>query len=69
MGPNPTEPVSIMSLYYHLDVVGYEGKKSDRCKFVNNIFENVITNIVKNNTNPIPTLTKAMSDLDSGKES
>jgi DNA polymerase, archaea type len=40
-----------------LDIVGYEGKKSDRCKFVNKIFTNVITSIVKNNTNPIPSLT------------
>jgi DNA polymerase elongation subunit (family B) len=50
-----------------LDIVGYEGKKSDRCKFVNKIFTDVITSIVKNNTNPISSLTKAMSNLELGK--
>jgi DNA polymerase, archaea type len=50
-----------------IDIVGYEGKKSDRCEFVKEIFNYVITSIVKNNTNPIPGLVKAMSDLESGK--
>jgi DNA polymerase I len=50
-----------------LDIIGYEGKKSDRCKFVNKTFTDVITSIIKNNTNPISILTKAVSDLESGK--
>lgn len=50
-----------------VDIVGYEGKKSDRCEFVKKIFNEVITSVLKNNTNPIPTLVKAMSTLDSGR--
>jgi DNA polymerase elongation subunit (family B) len=50
-----------------LDIVGFEGKKSDRCEFIKETFENVITSVVKHDTNPIPGLTKAISDLESGK--
>ena len=53
-----------------VDIVGFEGKKSDRCEFVQDIFTKVVTNVAKNNNanrNPIPILTKAMSDLESGK--
>ena len=50
-----------------VDIVGYEGKKSDRCEFVKKIFDDVIISIVKNNTNPIPGLVKAMSALESGR--
>lgn len=50
-----------------LDIVGYEGKKSDRCKFVNRISTDVITCVLKNKANPIRILKKAMSDLESGK--
>jgi DNA polymerase, archaea type len=49
------------------DVVGYEGKKSDRCEFVKEIFNVVMTSIIKDNRDPIPSLTKAMSNLESGK--
>jgi DNA polymerase, archaea type len=31
-----------------IDIVGYEGKKSDRCEFVQNMFNHVITSVVKN---------------------
>jgi DNA polymerase elongation subunit (family B) len=50
-----------------VDIVGFEGKKSDRCEFVQNIFNKVIANILKNNADPIPSFAKAMSDLESGK--
>jgi DNA polymerase elongation subunit (family B) len=50
-----------------IDIVGYEGKKSDRCEFVKEIFNDVITSIVKNHTSPVPDLVKAMSALESGK--
>lgn len=50
-----------------IDIVGYEGKKSDRCEFVKGIFNDAITSVVKNNTNPIPALVKAMWALESGK--
>jgi DNA polymerase elongation subunit (family B) len=49
------------------DVVGYEGKKNDRCEFFQNIFSNIIDCIFKTNANPIPCVVKAMSDLDAGK--
>jgi DNA polymerase I len=50
-----------------LDIVGYEGKKNDRCEFVKEVFNNVVINVVKKNANPITSLTKAMSDLESGR--
>lgn len=50
-----------------IDIVGYEGKKSDRCEFVKDTFNDVINSIVKNNTNPIPALEKAMFALESDK--
>lgn len=50
-----------------IDIVGFEGKKSDRCQFIKETFDNVITSVVKHNTNPIPSLTKAVSNLKSGK--
>jgi DNA polymerase, archaea type len=50
-----------------IDIVGYEGKKSDRCEFVKGIFNDVITSIVKSNTNPVPNLVKAMRALESGR--
>jgi DNA polymerase I len=50
-----------------IDIVGYGGKKSDRCDFVKGKFNDVVTSVVKNNTNPIPNLVKAMSALESGK--
>ena len=50
-----------------IDIVGYEGKKSDRCEFVKRIFNDVITSIVKKNASPVPNLVKAMSALESGR--
>jgi DNA polymerase, archaea type len=50
-----------------IDIVGYEGKKSDRCEFVKGIFNDVITGIVKSNANPVPNLAKAMRALESGR--
>ena len=50
-----------------IDIVGYEGKKSDRCEFVKEILNDIITSIVKNHTSPVPDLVKAMSALESGK--
>ena len=44
-----------------------ENYKSDRCDFVKETFENAVTSVVIHNTNPIPGLTKAISDLESGK--
>ena len=49
-----------------LDIVGYEGKKSDRPEFVNNVFLQLANDVAKDNIDPIPALRKAMSDLDSG---
>jgi DNA polymerase, archaea type len=49
------------------DIVGFEGKKSDRCEFTHKVFRNVINSILKENTNPIPELTKAFTDLTAGK--
>ena len=50
-----------------IDIVGYEGKKSDRCEFVKQIFNDTITDVIKNNRNPIPGLVKAMVALERGK--
>src|SRR5689334_4013291 len=50
------------------DVVGMEGKKSDRPQFVNNAFKQLVNNVVRYNIDPIPNLKCAMSDLDSNKK-
>jgi DNA polymerase I len=51
-----------------LDVVGMEGKKSDRPQFVNNAFKQLVNDVVRYNIDPIPNLMCAMSDLDSNKK-
>jgi DNA polymerase elongation subunit (family B) len=48
-----------------LDIIGYEGKKSDRPQFINNVFLQLANDVAKDNIDPIPGLRKAMSDLDS----
>ena len=49
------------------DVVGFEGKKNDRCEFFQNVFTDIVNCIFKTNRNPVPKVTKAFSDLESGK--
>jgi DNA polymerase I len=49
------------------DVVGMEGKKSDRPQFVNNAFKQLVNDVVRYNIEPIPHLRCAMYDLDSNK--
>jgi DNA polymerase elongation subunit (family B) len=49
-----------------LDIVGMEGKKSDRPEFIHDVFRQILNKIVVEQTDPIPTLRKAMSDLESG---
>jgi DNA polymerase elongation subunit (family B) len=46
------------------DIVGMEGKKSDRPKFVNSTFKQLVNDVVRDNVDPIPNLRRAMSDLD-----
>jgi DNA polymerase I len=49
-----------------LDIVGMEGKKSDRPEFVHDVFRQILNKIVVEQTDPIPTLRNAMSDLELG---
>jgi DNA polymerase elongation subunit (family B) len=48
------------------DVVGMEGDKSDRPKWVNNVFRKTVYDIVVHNTDPIINLKKAIYDLEHG---
>jgi DNA polymerase elongation subunit (family B) len=47
------------------DIVGMEGDKNDRPKWINTIFRQTVYDILANN-NPIINLKKAISDLESG---
>ena len=47
-----------------LDIVGFEGNKSDRPEFVNNVFKQLVKDVVKDSIDPIPNLRRAMSDLE-----
>jgi DNA polymerase elongation subunit (family B) len=47
------------------DIVGMEGDKNDRPKWINTIFRQTVYDILANN-NPIVNLKKAVSDLESG---
>jgi DNA polymerase elongation subunit (family B) len=47
-----------------LDIVGFEGNKSDRPEFVNNVFRQVVNDVIKYAIDPIPNLRRAMSDLE-----
>ena len=49
------------------DIVGMEGDKNDRPKWINNVFRQVVEDILgvnENNADPISTLEKAISDLE-----
>jgi DNA polymerase, archaea type len=48
------------------DIVGMEGDKNDRPKWINNVFRQTVYDIVVNNTDPIINLKRAISDLESG---
>jgi DNA polymerase elongation subunit (family B) len=51
------------------DIVGMEGDKNDRPKWINNVFRQVVDGILginENNTDPISILEKAISDLEHG---
>jgi DNA polymerase elongation subunit (family B) len=53
-----------------LDIVGMEGEKNDRPKWINNVFRRVVRNVLgaeENNTDPISTVKKAVYDLELGK--
>jgi DNA polymerase elongation subunit (family B) len=49
-----------------LDIVGMEGNKSDRPEFVHDVFRQILNDIVVEQIDPIPTIRKAISDLESG---
>jgi DNA polymerase elongation subunit (family B) len=51
-----------------LDIVGMEGKKNDRPQFVNNVFNQLVKDVVIHNADPIPNLRCAMSDLESDQK-
>jgi DNA polymerase elongation subunit (family B) len=46
------------------DIVGFEGNKNDRPEFVNNVFKQLVNDVVKNSVEPILNLRHAMSDLE-----
>jgi DNA polymerase elongation subunit (family B) len=48
-----------------IDSVGFEGEKSDRCKFFHRVYDQLINDIIKQEIDPIPNVRKAISDLDS----
>jgi DNA polymerase elongation subunit (family B) len=48
------------------DIVGMEGDKNDRPKWINNVFRQTIYDIVVHNIDPIINLKKAIYDLESG---
>jgi DNA polymerase, archaea type len=47
-----------------LDVVGFEGNKNDRPEFVNNIFKQLVNDVIKDDVDPTLKLRHAMSDLE-----
>ncbi|HJT47450.1 MAG TPA: DNA polymerase domain-containing protein [Nitrososphaeraceae archaeon] len=47
-----------------LDIVGFEGNKNDRPEFVNNVFRQLVNDIIKDGIDPIPNLRRSMSDLE-----
>jgi DNA polymerase I len=49
------------------DIVGMEGDKSDRPKWINNLFRRTVSDIVVHNTDPIINLKKSIYDLEHGK--
>jgi DNA polymerase elongation subunit (family B) len=49
-----------------LDIVGMEGDKNDRPKWINSVFRQALYDIVVSNISPIPNLKKAISDLELG---
>ena len=48
------------------DIVGMEGEKNDRPKWINTVFRRMVSDIVIQNTDPIPNLKKAIYDLEIG---
>jgi DNA polymerase elongation subunit (family B) len=48
------------------DIVGMEGDKNDRPKWINNVFRQTIYDILVHNIDPIINLKKAISDLEHG---
>jgi DNA polymerase elongation subunit (family B) len=52
---------------FAFDIVGFEGKKKDRCGFIRQVFNDVVTTYMQDNKDPIPKLRKAFSNLEQGK--
>jgi DNA polymerase elongation subunit (family B) len=48
------------------DIVGMEGEKNDRPKWINTVFKKMVSDIVTQNTDPISNLKKAIYDLEIG---
>ncbi|HJT49028.1 MAG TPA: DNA polymerase domain-containing protein [Nitrososphaeraceae archaeon] len=47
-----------------LDIVGFEGNKNDRPEYVNNVFKQLVGDVIKHGIDPIPNLRRAMYDLE-----
>lgn len=50
-----------------IDIVGYEGDKSDRCLLQQQVFSQLLDDIIKNEVDPLPNLRKVFKDLDANK--
>ena len=48
------------------DIVGMEGDKNDRPKWINNVFKQTVYDILVHNTDPIPNLKQEVANLESG---
>jgi hypothetical protein len=43
-----------------------EGDKNDRPKWINNVFKQIVCDIIVHNTDPMPTLKQEVANLESG---
>lgn len=50
-----------------IDVVGYEGEKSDRCALQQQVFSELLDDIIKKQIDPLLKIRKAFEDLDSNQ--
>jgi DNA polymerase elongation subunit (family B) len=50
-----------------LEIKGFEGKKSDRCAFIQQVFKKMINTILLDGNDPLPDIRKAINDLKTKK--
>ena len=49
------------------DIVGFEGKRSDRCEYIQQVFNTMVNNILRHKKDPLPDIRKAVADLKAKK--